>query len=235
MPFTPRRSAFTLIELLIVVAIIAILAAIAVPNFLSAQTRAKVSRAKSDHRTISTGLESYYVDWNRYPRSNTSSRALEPPSFAGRVGYKPTLERLTTPVAYLSGGGVFEDPFKAIATYQGANLETVAPIASYVSDFANFQLYWYMARSDENASIWDDSDREPFWYLLESAGPDLHHHNIGTALNTLRDNGPAELGFINKAIYDPSNGVVSRGSIWRTGGVPAQPDAALYFAVKAAE
>jgi prepilin-type N-terminal cleavage/methylation domain-containing protein len=47
--------AFTLIELLIVVAIIAILAAIAVPNFLEAQVRSKVSRAKADMRSIATG------------------------------------------------------------------------------------------------------------------------------------------------------------------------------------
>ena len=59
------KKAFTLIELLIVVAIIAILAAIAVPNFLEAQTRAKVSRVQSDLRTLATGIESYTVDNNK--------------------------------------------------------------------------------------------------------------------------------------------------------------------------
>ncbi|MGI6458320.1 MAG: prepilin-type N-terminal cleavage/methylation domain-containing protein [bacterium] len=53
-------SAFTLIELLIVVAIIGILAAIAVPNFLNAQIRAKVSKTESEMRSFVTAQEMYF-------------------------------------------------------------------------------------------------------------------------------------------------------------------------------
>ena len=62
-----NRSAFTLIELLIVVTIIGVLAAIAVPNFLNAQTRAKLSRVKSDLRAAEVALEAYHIDNNAYP------------------------------------------------------------------------------------------------------------------------------------------------------------------------
>src|SRR4030042_2420869 len=61
------KKGFTLIELLVVVLIIAILAAIAVPNFLEAQVRSKVSRAKADMRSIATAIEAYYVDNQGYP------------------------------------------------------------------------------------------------------------------------------------------------------------------------
>ena len=61
------KGAFTLVELLIVVAIIAILAAIAVPNFLEAQVRAKASRAASDMRVIATAMETQRIDTNAYP------------------------------------------------------------------------------------------------------------------------------------------------------------------------
>jgi prepilin-type N-terminal cleavage/methylation domain-containing protein len=62
-----QKKAFTLIELLIVVAIIAILAAIAIPNFLEAQTRSKVARTKADMRSLKLSLEAYRVDNNTYP------------------------------------------------------------------------------------------------------------------------------------------------------------------------
>ncbi|MCB2153832.1 prepilin-type N-terminal cleavage/methylation domain-containing protein [bacterium] len=56
-----------LIEWLIIGAIVAILAAISVPNFMEAQVRSKVSRVKSDARSMATAIESYFVDNNGYP------------------------------------------------------------------------------------------------------------------------------------------------------------------------
>jgi len=233
-----HSNAFTLIELLIVVAIIAVLAAIAVPNFLEAQTRAKVSRARADHRAISTGLEAYHIDHNTYPLSNQSSRAL----LVGEVrnGYKPTLERLSTPVAYLTGKASYQDPFKGTKTYQGNNLEEVVPIESYSywEDSGHFNLYWYVARNskmDGATAVWDQpAEEKPVWYALESAGPDGAHHNLGSALNLMKTESSAQKAVALKTVYDTTNGTVSRGSIWRVGGTPAGSGVVFYKAAAAA-
>jgi type II secretory pathway pseudopilin PulG len=79
-----------LIELLIVVAIIAILAMIAVPNFLEAQTRSKVARAQTDVRSLAVALEAYMVDWNTYPvwtgDEGTKRSSLRPDQRDGELG-----------------------------------------------------------------------------------------------------------------------------------------------------
>ena len=67
-----REKGFTLIELLIVVAIIGIIAAIAVPNLLTAIQRSKRSRTAADIRAIGTALGTYQVDNNRFPIKSTS-------------------------------------------------------------------------------------------------------------------------------------------------------------------
>ena len=61
-----RKGGFTLIELMIVVAIIGILAAIAIPNFLQFQLRSKTGEAKTNIAAIRTAEEGYFAEFNNY-------------------------------------------------------------------------------------------------------------------------------------------------------------------------
>lgn len=139
---------FTLIELLIVVAIIAILASIAIPNFLAAQTRAKVSRAEAELRTISVGLASYHVDRNRYP----------PTPMASLSDRHLRLRFLTTPIAYLSS--------LPMEVFQRDKPEPYAYWSSNLSDaMKESPVYFYLP---------DEERRRGRWSLF-SRGPDLNY------------------------------------------------------------
>ena len=75
-----RKGGFTLIELMIVVAIIGILAAIAIPNFLRFQLRSRVGEGKTNIAAIRTAEESYNAEYGVYvaappaPATGTPSR-----------------------------------------------------------------------------------------------------------------------------------------------------------------
>ncbi|MEI7633097.1 MAG: prepilin-type N-terminal cleavage/methylation domain-containing protein [bacterium] len=209
------KKAFTLIELLIVVAIIAILAAIAVPNFLEAQTRSKVSRVKAELRTLATAMDSYSVDNGSPPPeagSGPGTGVFAPLTIDGKPGQTGILTpSISTPVAYMTSF-LFIDPF----------------MTSEAAERPDVRLYTYKAYKWEwpkSATPRDDS--QPIYYnegpalngakfqqlygqwRLFSIGPDRQWDNKWGAPNI---SSPASVGLP----YDPTNGTVSLGSIVRS-------------------
>jgi prepilin-type N-terminal cleavage/methylation domain-containing protein len=214
-----RRSAFTLIELLIVVAIIAILAAIAVPNFLEAQTRAKASRAKSDLRTLATGLESYFVDHNAYPQCNSVNNSGRRPTDP-QTNVFWVLEHLSTPVAYLTSG-VLPDPFKT-QRRSGAIDSTTGNYtpASIGNDYEAESSFKYAALTGPGATavtaLVNTADAAKGGWATYSVGPDA----IKTSLSPSGLLSPtATIAATCNNIYDTTNGTVSNGDIFRVGAV----------------
>lgn len=106
------RAAFTLIELLIVVAIIAIPTALAVPGFLEAQTRSTVARVKAYMRTLTTTIRAFHSGPNHHPVGTDNaplvlqrtadhfSRSTVAP---GASGATPTSPRCTPQLARAGG------------------------------------------------------------------------------------------------------------------------------------
>jgi prepilin-type N-terminal cleavage/methylation domain-containing protein len=192
------RKGFTLIELLIVVAIIAILAAIAIPNFLEAQVRSKVSRAKTDMRTIATALEAYATDANAYPRWWEVARSTPPPGYQ----YPPVSWRyrpLTTPLAYMTKIPG-PDPFR-----------TQKDVGS-VTDKKVYDTYDYIdAKSSYDNNVNVETNIYGRMWRMCSAGPDQVQSYGGS---TWSGSPPhiTDYGF-----YDPTNGTRSYGDIVRLG------------------
>ena len=208
------KQAFTLIELLIVVAIIAILAAIAVPNFLEAQTRAKVTRCKSDMRTIAVALESYFVDYNKFPFDGANSKITG-------YDYWNLPKDLTTPVAY-STIKDYSDPFRA--TNAGATLNRNLRYVNVDSTWAPADTGYatYSSGTGTSASTYYGAYSFALGkWRMTSSGPDRLLSNgsnttYSPAVWTFTYNGTAQTLYEMNMPYDATNGTTSYGDIVRT-------------------
>ncbi|MCX7019415.1 MAG: prepilin-type N-terminal cleavage/methylation domain-containing protein [bacterium] len=220
-----RARAFTLIELLIVVAIISILASIATPNFIEAQVRAKVARVKADQRSLATAIESYYADNGKYPiRSdnwnNPAAGKLVAPPLLKKI-FDPDMPNaavgmhvLTTPIQYFTSlpPDPFNTPVKAYATDTNRIIDTID--------------YWDPEQADSWLAVLNfvkENGRAKGWMLV-SVGPDQY---LGVNPSGNPGNYPPEnpiTAYSSKHVYDPTNGSVTPGNVYRFAGGLSQSD-----------
>ncbi len=186
---------FTLIELLIVVAIITILAAIAVPNFLEAQVRSKISRTKSDMRTLANAYEAYQVDNGDVPSLGRYGPYVL--KFIPGSPPAPNLGRLlTSPIPYLTS--IPTDVFNSRAIHDwNRRASEMSVVVTAIP-----------RQGDANSPFGDFSvgipwgDRQGgillYRYVYESTGPKSVWWNEVDG---------------HEQFYDPTNGTVSPGQI----------------------
>jgi type II secretion system protein G len=217
-----QHRAFTLIELLIVVAIIAILAAIAVPNFLEAQTRSKVARCAADMRSMRTAIESYCVDNNQYPETDVGRQQI------GGSDYSLSVLRLTTPIGYITS--LPKSPFleenmgnpgaqkyaNIMRTYLYVRAKPIYLPSGSVSGLTPDTIGSNNGSSGDGVDDHYENDR--IYYIAQ---------NISFAVNLaerikgaweLKSVGPNNVDDVNKyganaRRYDPTNGTISLGDV----------------------
>ena len=92
----PRHRGFTLIELMVVLVIIGVLAALIVPNVLDRADDARVTAARTDVNNLVQALKLYKLDNQRYPSTEQGLQALVAKPSVGQIppNWKPYLDKL---------------------------------------------------------------------------------------------------------------------------------------------
>ena len=102
------RKGFTILELLIVIAVIAILVGIALPRFKGMQDEGNIAKAKGELRTLQTAIESYYIHNNSTMPATLSALTTAVPNIIGTTLPKdPFVAGGATDYGYAKGGAYF--------------------------------------------------------------------------------------------------------------------------------
>ncbi len=155
-----KGKGFTLIELMVVIAIILILALIAIPAYRNMQDRARKSRVQSDLRTLANALQMFYTDWNQYPVDATGARLIT----GGDTG------ALSDAGKELMGQGLINAIGKVSATGEHGPIVYIEklPIDPFDIDSGS-----YFYRSDEDGTeyvMWSETSAPDEWIYRDSLG-----------------------------------------------------------------
>lgn len=193
-----RTLAFRIYVLVLVIVGVAILAAIAIPNFMESTRLANFHYQQKQLRKIAAAMEAYRADWGGYPASEKDSPL---PGHGTRNEIDQRL--LTTPTAYLKAS--IPDRFRVWSNTpeNGVNYQIYA--VSYVNSAPSFSVYPRTA------------------WMTWSIGPDLKSNTGGyLSLKSIEANEASPHPSLTAGIrYDPTNGLNgsdSDGDIYIFGG-----------------
>ena len=125
-PLTSHHSsqrAFTLVEMLLVLVILATLAAIVIPKFAGRSQQAKITAAQSQISSIETALDAFEVDNGYYPRTGALAALLEQPN--GAPNWRGPYLKKEIPLDPWGNAYIYECPGKH--NPDGYDLTSVGP------------------------------------------------------------------------------------------------------------
>jgi prepilin-type N-terminal cleavage/methylation domain-containing protein len=164
------KQAFTLSELLVTMAMLALLLGLGAPQFISAVERARVARVQSDLRLVDVALEAYWTDHRHYPPVTVScmsadqGEVMQLPVELAEGGYLSRSEKSKT-------SSILQDPFHPGHTYKYA-----APERFWMNGDLLDERYAVWIPSDfplcrSDAGRADNSESAPLAWAVWSLGP----------------------------------------------------------------